>query len=63
MNGEGVDVIVALTSSDILLSCEKNCLDSNNLPSVEKLSSLNGFALTSSLTLFFVLCSESDSML
>ena len=53
MNGEGVDVIVALTSSDILLSCEKNCLGMNNLPSVEKLSSSNSYALTSSLTLFF----------
>ena len=47
INVEGADVIVALTSSDILLSCEKNCLDSNNLPSVEKLSSLNSSALTS----------------
>ena len=57
MNGEGVDVIVALTTSDILLSCEKNCLDSNNLPSVEKLFRLKSFALTSSFSLFFELCS------
>ena len=57
VNGEGVDVIVAVTSSDILLSCERNCLDSNNLPSVERKLSLNSYASTSSLTLFFDHCS------
>ncbi len=47
INVVDADVIVALTSSDIPLSCEKKCLDSNNLSSVEKLFPLKYSALTS----------------